>query len=250
MTTETRTAIVTGGARGIGRGCALALADEGFDIVLVDLLVPEMQRTVGEIEERGRRALMFEADVSRFALAQEIASDVLARWGRVDVLVNNAGKAAPQSLLEITEAEWDATIDVNLKSFFVWCRAVAPAMMDAEYGRIINMSSVNAFTGGITSAVSRFAYAAAKAGVLGLTRSLAKELGPNIAVNAICPGLIKTELGNSVVNLREAELIKFNALGRLGTPLDVAQLVLFLATVEPNYLTGQAFVIDGFQWHT
>ena len=117
-------------------------------------------------------------------------------------------------------------------------------------GRIVSMSSLNAHNGGVTSAVSKFAYAAAKAGIIGMTRALAKELGPEIAVNCICPGVIKTELGNSLTKSREPELIKGIALGRLGTPADVAQLVVFLATVEPNFMSGQDFKIDGYQWVT
>jgi 3-oxoacyl-[acyl-carrier protein] reductase len=115
-------------------------------------------------------------------------------------------------------------------------------------GRIVNMSSLNAYSGGVTSAVSKFAYAAAKAGILGLTRALAKELGPDIAVNAVCPGIIETELGNTLTRARGAELSKGIALGRLGTPRDVAQLVVFLATSNPSFITGQDFVVDGFQW--
>jgi len=243
-----RVAIVTGGARGIGRGCAHALAERGFDVALVDLLVPEMERTAGEIGAKGRRVLTYEADVARFDLAQTIAAAVVAEWGRIDVLVNNAGRSMPKGLLEISEAEWDRTIEINLKSCFNWCRAVVPTMLAQKGGRIVSMSSLNAHTGGVTSAVSKFAYAAAKAGILGMTRALAKELGPHIAINAICPGVIKTELGNSLTQSREPELVKGIALGRLGGPRDVAELVAFLATVEPNFITGQDFVIDGFQW--
>ena len=243
-----RVAIVTGGARGIGRGCAHALAERGFDVALVDLLAPEMERTAGEIRAKGRRALAYESDASRFDLAQKIADAIVGEWGRIDVLVNNAGRSMPKGLLEISEEEWDRTIEINLKSCFNWCRAVVPAMLAQKGGRIVSMSSLNAHTGGVTSAVSKFAYAAAKAGILGLTRALAKELGPHIAINAICPGVIKTELSNSMIEAREPELVKGIALGRVGGPRDVAELVAFLATVEPNFITGQDFVIDGFQW--
>ena len=245
-----RIAIVTGGARGIGRGCAHALADRGFDVALVDLLKPEMERTAGEIRAKGRRASCHEADVARFDLAQAVADAVIGEWGGIDVLVNNAGRSMAKGLLEISEEEWDRTIDINLKSCFNWCRAVAPTMLAQRSGRIVSMSSVNAHTGGVTSAVSKFAYAAAKAGILGLTRALAKELGPDIAVNAICPGVIKTELTSSLLKAREPELVKGIALGRLGSPQDVAELVAFLATVEPNFITGQNFIVDGFQWVT
>jgi 3-oxoacyl-[acyl-carrier protein] reductase len=243
-----RTAVVTGGAKGIGRGCALALAEKGFDLVLVDLLDNEMARTMGEIEALGRRCITYHADVSEFARAQEVVDDIRAKLGRIDFLLNNAGRPMPKGLLEITEEEFDRTIAINLKSCFNWCRAVVPVMQAQGAGRIACMSSINALSGGVTSAVSKFAYAAAKAGILGLTRSLAKELGPEIVVNAICPGLIKTETPNAVIRAREAELVTGIVLDRVGTPQDIAQLVAFLATVEPNFITGQHFVVDGFQW--
>lgn len=246
--TDTRVAIVTGGAKGIGRGCAHVLADKGFDVVLVDLLDAEMQRTREEIEALGRRCLTYQADVADFSPAQEIAADIRAQFGRIDFLLNNAGRAMPKGLLDITEEEFDRTIAINLKSCFNWCRAVVPAMREQGAGRIVSMSSINAYSGGVTSAVSKFAYAAAKAGILGLSRSLAKELGPGITVNAICPGLIKTETPNAVIRAREAELVSGIVLNRVGTPQDVAQLVAYLATVEPNFITGQDFVVDGFQW--
>ncbi len=250
MFEDRRVVIVTGGARGIGRGCAHALAKHGHAVALVDLLVPEMANTRAEIEAMGVACLTFEADVADHSQAKEIAADVLAAWGRIDVLVNNAGRSMPVGILDIAEDQWDATIDVNLKSCFNYAQAVAPAMLERKWGRIVSMSSVNAHSGGVTAAVSKFAYAAAKAGILGLTRALAKELAPHIAVNAVCPGLIKTEITkNAVIRDREAELIDGIALHRVGTPQDVAGLVTFLSTVEPNFITGQAITIDGFQWN-
>jgi 3-oxoacyl-[acyl-carrier protein] reductase len=247
---ETPTAIVTGGARGIGRACALKLAEQGCAVALVDVLAPEMARTRAELEALGAPCLTFEADVADFALAAEVAQGVLAEWGRIDVLVNNAGRSMPKGILEIDEAEWDATIDVNLKSCFNYVRAVAPAMLAAERGRIVSMSSLNAHSGGVTAAVSRFAYAAAKAGILGMTRALAKELGPHVLVNAVCPGLIKTEITkNAVIAEREAELIEGIAARRVGSPRDVAEVVAFLALSDPCFVTGQAITVDGFQWN-
>ena len=147
----------------------------------------------------------------------------------------------PVGIRDITEEEWDTTIDVDLKSCFNYIQAVVPAMDEREFGRIVSMSSLNAHSGGVTAAVSRFAYAAAKAGIIGLTRALAKELGPHIAINCVCPGLIKTELTgkNPVIAAREPELIKGIALNRTGAPSDVAQLVTFLAVAEPMFITGQ-----------
>lgn len=249
-TEDRRVSLVTGSARGIGRGCAHALAGRGHAIVLVDLRVPEMARTRAEIEAMGVPCLSFEADVALHDRAREVVAEVMARFGRLDVLVNNAGRPMAKGILEISEAEWDQTIAVNLKSCFNWVQAVAPHMLAARYGRIVSMSSLNAHSGGVTAAVSRFSYAAAKAGIIGMTRALAKELGPDVAVNCVCPGLIRTEgLGSAGILAREAELIKGVALKRVGTPQDVAELVAFLATVEPCFITGQDFIIDGFQWN-
>lgn len=243
-----KVAIVTGGARGIGRACATALARKGLDIVLVDLLAPEMARTEAELTALGVDVACHEADVADFARAGAVIAAVIARFGRIDVLVNNAGKANPTGIVEITEESFDRTIAVNLKSCFNYIHFAAPHMLAGGGGRIVSMSSLNAHSGGVTSAVSKFSYAAAKAGILGMTRALAKELGPTIAINAICPGVIETELGNAITRARGPELMKGIALGRLGTPADVGELVCFLATVEPNFITGQNFVIDGFQW--
>ncbi|MFN6999149.1 SDR family NAD(P)-dependent oxidoreductase [Elioraea tepidiphila] len=248
MTSPTKVAVVTGGARGIGRGCVHALAERGLDIVIVDLLRPEMERTRGEIEAMGRAVMIEEADVADHARAREIAAAVKARFGRCDVLVNNAGRGNPTGILEITEEAFDRTIAVNLKSCFNYIQAFAPLMLEGGGGRIVSMSSLNAHTGGVTSAVSKFSYAAAKAGIIGMTKALAKELGPTIAINAVCPGIIETELGNSLTRTRGAELAKKIALQRVGKPADVAQLVAFLATAEPFFITGQAITIDGFQW--
>lgn len=241
-------AVVTGGARGIGRACAQALAERGHDLVLVDLLAPEMAATRAELEGMGARVLAFEADVSDHAAARRIAAEVEGAWGRCDVLVNNAGRSNPKGVLDCTEAEFDRTIAVNLKSCFNYIQAFVPLMRQGGGGRIVSMSSLNAHTGGVTSAVSKFAYAGAKAGILGMTRALAKELGPEIAVNAVCPGIIETEVGNSLTRSRGAELARKIALGRVGKPADVARVVAFLAAEQPSFITGQAIVVDGFQW--
>ncbi|MCC7281747.1 MAG: SDR family oxidoreductase [Acetobacteraceae bacterium] len=248
MTHPAKVALVTGGARGIGRGCALALAARDFDVVLVDQLRPELERTAGELAALGRATMIEVADVADHARAKAIAAAAAARFGRIDVLVNNAGAGNPTGILEITEAAFDRTIAVNLKSCFNYIQAVAPVMLAAGGGRIVSMSSLNAHTGGVTSAVSKFSYAAAKAGIIGMTRALAKELGPSIAINCVCPGIIETEIGNSLTRSRGPELAQKIALRRVGKPADVAELVLFLATVEPCFITGQAITIDGFQW--
>jgi 3-oxoacyl-[acyl-carrier protein] reductase len=243
-----KVALVTGGGRGIGRGCALDLARHGFDIVLVDLIDEDLARTAEEIRNLSRDVLAFVADVREHARAAEIVREVDAAWGRIDVLFNNAGRSMAKGIDEISEEEFDTTIDINLKGAFNYIQPTVPVMRRNGGGRIINMSSMNAHTGGVTSAVSKFAYTAAKAGILGMTRALAKELGPEIVVNAICPGVIKTERSNAMIDAREAQLASGITLKRVGTPQDVASVVTFLATSEPNFLTGQDIQIDGFQW--
>ena len=243
-------AVVTGGARGIGLGCAKSLVSKGFNIVLVDVLDNELDQATRALCATGMHAESFVADVSDFQKAQDVVEGILERYESIDVLVNNAGTPMPKGLLDISEGEWDRTIDVHLKGCFNWSRAVVPSMLKSGTGRIINISSISAYSGGVTRAVSKFAYAAAKAGILGMTRSLAKELGPSVTVNAVCPGAIKTELTGEMLERRSAEFTEGISLRRLGTPEDIGEVVAFLATVEPNFITGQAITVDGFQWIT
>jgi 3-oxoacyl-[acyl-carrier protein] reductase len=243
-----KVALVTGGGRGIGRACALDLAKHGFDIVLVDLIGDDLARTAGEIATLGQEALTFVADVREHKRAAEIVAEVDAAWGRIDVLFNNAGRSMSKGIEEISEEEFDTTIDINLKGAFNYIQPTAPIMRRNGGGRIINMSSMNAHTGGVTSAVSKFSYTAAKAGILGMTKALAKELAPEITVNAVCPGVIKTELSNAMIGAREEQLAAGIAMKRVGTPQDVASVVTFLATSESNFVTGQDIQIDGMQW--
>lgn len=244
-----RAAVVTGAARGIGRATAAALAKNGFRVALVDIRGPELRETAALVRDAGMEALAFEGDVTSLATTQRLAGDVLAAWARVDVLVNNAGISQPKGLLEITEDEWDRTIDTHLKGAFNWCKAVAPTMLAQRAGRIVNMSSVSARTGAGTAAVSKSAYCAAKAGILGLTRGLAKELAPHVTVNAICPGLIATDLTAALIEREGTDtLVRSIPLARLGTPEDIAQVVVFLATVTPCFMTGEVIDVDGGQW--
>ena len=243
-----KVAIVTGGARGIGRGIALALARHGFALALADRLGAELDATVAELEALGVSATALRGDVADHAWVQRAAAGVRERWGRVDVLVNNAGISQPKGLLEISEAEWDLTLATNLTSQFSWCKACAPAMLAQGGGRIINISSVSANTGAGFSAVSRFAYCAAKAGVLGLTRGLAKELAPTVTVNAICPGAIETELTREMLATHAEAVTRSIPLGRFGTAADIGEVAAFLATVSPCFLTGEVIDVDGGQW--
>ena len=249
MSVSARVAVVTGAARGIGRATAAALAKNGFRVALVDVRARELRETAALVRDAGTEALELEGDVTSFTTTQRLAREVLTAWTRVDVLVNNAGISQPKGLLEITEEEWDRTIDTHLKGAFNWCRMVAPAMLGQRAGRIVNMSSVSAHTGAGTAAVSKSAYCAAKAGILGLTRGLAKELAPHVTVNAICPGLIATDLTSGMIAREgEAALLRSIPLARLGTPDDIAQVVVFLATVTPCFMTGEVIDVDGGQW--
>ena len=234
-------AVVTGGARGIGFGSAVALAAKGFHLALVDLREEAVNEAAEKLRATGAQAEAFVADVSDFAQAQDVAKEIVGQDRSINVLLNNAGIGSSNGLLEISEAEWDRTIDINLKSCFNWSRAVVPSMQDRGSGRIISISSIAAYSGGT---VSKLAYAASKAGLLGMTRSLAKELGPSITVNAICPGTIKTELTDKALVNKVPEGI---SLGRFGTPEDIGEVVSFLASSEPNFITGQTITVDGFQ---
>lgn len=248
MSAQEKVAIVTGGARGIGKACAMDLARAGYALVLVDLLEGELAETAALISAEGRKVLTFVADVSSHKRAGEVVAQTVETFGRIDFLLNNAGRSAPVGILEISEDEFDRAIAINLKSCFNYIQHTAPQMLNQGGGRIVSMSSLNALSGGVTAAVSRFAYAAAKAGILGMTRALAKELGPVIAINAICPGVIRTEIDTDVTD-RAEEVIKGIALGRLGCADDVARLVTFLATSEPCFMTGQTLTVDGFQFN-
>ncbi|MEO8627916.1 MAG: SDR family NAD(P)-dependent oxidoreductase [Betaproteobacteria bacterium] len=241
-------AVVTGAARGIGYAIAASLARKGYRIALADLAGTELGEAARSLKECAVDVMTLPGDVSDYGAVQSHAAQVITAWGQIDVLVNNAGIAQPQTLLDISEAEWDLTIAVNLKSCFNWCKAAAPLMLQSGGGRIINMSSVSANSGGAPSAVSKFAYAASKAGILGLTRALAKELAPRITVNAICPGSIETKLTAALINANRSAIEQTIPLGRLGTPEDVAVVATFLATVDPNYITDEIIDVDGGQW--
>ena len=241
-------AIVTGAARGIGLASATSLAKRGFSIALVDRLQSELAAAESEIRALGVDAMSLVGNVADYECVQANGRAILERFGRIDVLVNNAGVSQPKTLIEITEAEYDETIAINLKGCFSWCKAAAPAMLTRQRGRIVNISSVSAHMGANPNAVSRFAYVTAKAGVLGLTRALCKELAPHVTVNAICPGSIRTTLTRELFDRRHHEILAAIPLGRIGTPEDIAEVVAFLATVTPNFITGEVIDVDGGQY--
>ena len=240
-------AIVTGGARGIGRSVATTLAADGFRVVIVDRDGDTAEETAALLgAQPSVEAIAYQADVRDYARAREVVGEVLERFGRVDVLVNNAGIAQPKPFLELSEAEWDETIGIHLKGSFNWAHAAAAPMVRAGHGRIVCISSVNAKTGGVFPAVSKTAYAAAKAGILGLVRGLARELAPGITVNAICPGLVETELTAAHWQgpLREQTIAEVPA-GRVGQPADIADAVAFLVSDRASYITGEALDVNG-----
>lgn len=240
-----KVAIITGGAKGIGMGIAKVLVGRGFHVAIVDIDAHGVQVAA---EQLGReRVLGLCADVTDHQLARSLVADIVRAWGRVDVLVNNAGVGQPKPFLELSPEEWDHTLRVHLTGAFNWCQAVAPHMLAAGGGRIVNISSVSAHTGGVMS-VSKSAYAAAKAGLLGLTRGLARELAPSILVNAICPGAIETDLTRAKFDALRSTLTDAIPMGRVGTPEDIGEVVAFLAGTVPLFMTGEVMDVDGGQW--
>ena len=245
---DRKVAVVTGAARGIGLACVKRLTAQGFSVAMADIGSAQLDESAAALQAQGWDVMALPGDVGHYDAVQQQAALVLRQYGRIDVLVNNAGISQPKGLLDISEAEWDRTITVNLKGFFNWCKAVAPTMLAQGGGRIINMSSISATTGGSAEAVSKFSYCASKAGVLGLTRGLAKELAPTVTVNAICPGSIRTDLTEVLISANHDQILQTIPLKRIGTPDDIAVVVEFLATVNPCFITGEVIDVDGGQW--
>lgn len=243
-----RTALVTGAARGIGLGIARKLGQCGLGVVLVDRDADDVTASAQALAAEGMRARAAVVDVAKFGAVQAAAADLAKETGPIQVLVNNAGISQPKSILEISEKEWNDVIGIHLKGAFNWCKALAPGMVATGYGRIVNISSVNAHTGGGELAVSKVSYAAAKAGLLGMTRAMARELAPHVCVNAICPGSIETELTAKKIGALRERIVGSIPLGRIGTPADIAEVVAFLATVEPCFITGEVIDVDGGQF--
>ena len=242
---EGKVAIVTGASRGIGAGIVLRLAQEGAAVVINHRNSPEGAEAVAEqVRAAGGQALVVQGDVSQADEAQRLVEQTVAAFGKVDVLVNNAGTTRDTLIMLMKEEQWDTVIDTNLKSVFNCCKAVARPMIKRKTGRIVNISSVS----GLAGQAGQTNYAASKAAVVGFSKSLAKELGSrNITVNVVAPGFVPTALTEGILaegdNTQKA--IDSTPLGRLGTAEDIAAAVAFLASDEASFITGQVLSVDG-----
>lgn len=245
---EGKSAIVTGGSLGIGTGISLDLAKEGANVALTYRSHPEEAKEVArQIQEMGRKAMAYQIDVSDYAGAQEMVEKVLAEFGGLDILVCNAGMNWDGVIWKMTEEQWDRVIDVNLKGYFNFARAVTPILREQQSGKVVNITSIN----GLRGKFGQTNYSASKAGIIGLTKAMAKELGrSNVNVNAVAPGLIETEMlrqnpaRDKVEEMALAEIV----LGRLGQPEEVASVVTFLCSEKARHITGEVISVDGGQY--
>ena len=237
-----KVAIVTGASRGIGEAIAKQLSSCGAKIILIARNSDQLVAVKETIISKGGMAESMAGDVSNLNSISEIVTNTIDKWGRIDILVNNAGIARDNIIMRMKEDDWDSVMNINLKGCFNGIKSVARPMIKNKAGRIINITSV---IGQIGNA-GQSNYAASKAGIMGLTKSMAKELGSrNITVNAVAPGYITTDMTNELNDEVKEQLKSSIPLGRLGTPDDVANLVCFLASDEAGYITGQTFNVDG-----
>lgn len=246
MNLEGKTAIVTGGSIGIGNAISLKLAEYGANVALnYRKHKEEADETIKKIEAMGRQGAAFQADVSNFSDAGRMVEEVVAKFGRIDILVNNAGINWDGVIWKMTEEQWDKVIDVNLKGYFNYVRAVSPHFREQQSGKIVNVTSIN----GIRGKFGQTNYSASKAGIIGFTKALAKELGKySINVNAIAPGLIDTEMMKEAPeNVRSAALQEI-VINRIGLPDDVANVVVFLCSELSRHITGEVIKVDGGQY--
>lgn len=239
---QNKIAIVTGAGQGIGQTIAMRLAQEGAEVIVTDINLQGVEQTAFQIRQMDRKSLALKVDVANFEDVQAMVQKSTEEFGRVDILVNNAGVTKDNLLVRMTQQQWDWVISVNLKGTFNCTKAVASHMMRNRYGRIINIASVIGLVGNAGQAN----YAASKAGIIGLTKSVAKELGSRgITVNAVAPGYIQTEMTERLPEEAKETFLKTIPLRRPGLPQDVAGVILFLASNDASYITGQVINIDG-----
>jgi len=237
-----KNAIVTGAGQGIGRSITLKLAQEGADVVIAEVNADTGAQTAKEVEALGRKALFISVDVANQKQVQAMVEQVLKAWKGIDILVNNAGFDRPGHLLKVKEEDWDAVLGVHLKGTLNCIQAVAPHMIEKGYGKIVNLSSV----WGKRGAVSEISYSSAKAGIIGLTKSVARELGRyQINVNAILPGLILTPTIAKMAEKYQNMIIENTPLRRIGQPEEVANVVAFLVSDEASFVTGAMVEVSG-----
>ncbi|MCM3587152.1 3-oxoacyl-[acyl-carrier-protein] reductase [Mesobacillus maritimus] len=243
MKLEGKVALVTGASRGIGREIALELAREGANVA-INYAGSEAKaaEVAAEIKEMGREAIAIQADVSSSESVESMVKQTIEAFGRLDILVNNAGITKDNLLMRMKEADWDDVINTNLKGVFLCTKAVTRQMMKQRSGRIINISSIV----GVSGNAGQANYVAAKSGVIGLTKTTAKELASRgITVNAVAPGFITTDMTDQLTEETKSEMLKQIPLARLGEPIDIAKTVLFLASEDSRYMTGQTLHVDG-----
>ena len=236
-------ALVTGGSRGIGRAIALALADAGAHVMIsYRSATAEAGSVVAEIHRRGRKSSAFQSDAASFVQSKEIVEQIVAEYARLDILVNNAGITKDGLLMRMTEEDWDAVLNTNLKSAFNFSKAAIRPMMSQRSGKIINITSI----AGVTGNAGQANYAASKAGMIGFTKSLAKELGSrNIQVNAVAPGFVETDMTAKLNEEQRKKLEENIPLKRTAKPEEIAAVVCFFASPNANYITGQVLCVDG-----